>query len=98
KDADPKLVESLSNHLQVTAETPPAFLTHTKEDKGVPAGNSVLFYEACKKAGVPAELHLFDKGKHGLGLGPKDLEFSQWPQRCEQWLRSIKVIGGKGGV
>jgi acetyl esterase/lipase len=94
KDADMKLVESLCNDKQVTAETPPTFLTHTKEDKGVPAENSVLFYEACKKNKVPVEMHLFDKGNHGLGLAQnrKDLEFSMWPGRCEQWLRTIKVI------
>jgi acetyl esterase/lipase len=92
KDADAKLIENLSNHLQVTKDTPPTFLTHTREDKGVPAANSEMFHEACKKAGVPSELHLFDKGKHGLGLGPKDLEFSQWPGRCETWLRAIKMI------
>ena len=95
KNPDAKLVESLCNDKMVTPETPPTFLTHTKEDKGVPAENSVLFYEACKKASVPAEMHLYEKGRHGLGLGPKDLEFSQWPQRCEECLRKIRVIGEK---
>jgi acetyl esterase/lipase len=95
KNPDPKLVESLCNEKQVTPDTPPTFLTHTKADKGVPAENSVMFYEACKKNQVPAELHLFDEGKHGLGLGPKNLEFSMWPSRCEQWLRAIKMIGEK---
>lgn len=92
KDQDPKLVESLSNEKQVTADTPPTFLTHTKEDKGVTAANSQMFYDACKKAGVPAEIHLYEKGAHGLGLGPKTLEFSQWPERCVEWMRTIKVI------
>jgi acetyl esterase/lipase len=94
KNPDMNLVESLCNDKQVTAETPPTFLTHTKEDKGVPAENSVLFYEACKKHKVPTEIHLFDKGNHGLGLAQnrKDLEFSMWPGRCEQWLRTIKMI------
>jgi len=88
------LVDSLCNDKQVTADTPPTFLTHTREDKGVPAENSVLFYEACKRNKVPAEIHLFDKGNHGLGLAQnrKDLEFSQWPGLCEKWLRTIKMI------
>ena len=94
KNPDMKLVESLCNEKQVTADTPPTFLTHTREDKAVPAENSVLFYEACQKNKVPAEIHLFDKGNHGLGLAQnrKDLEFSQWPGLCEKWLRTIKMV------
>jgi acetyl esterase/lipase len=92
KNPDAKLVESLCNEKMVTADTPPTFLTHTREDKGVPAANSELFYDACKKAGVPTEIHLYDKGQHGLGLGKKDMEFAQWPSRCEEWLRKIKMI------
>jgi acetyl esterase/lipase len=91
KNPEMKLVESLCNDQQVTADTPPTFLTHTKEDKAVPAENSVLFYEACKKNKVPTEIHLFDKGNHGLGLAQnrKDLEFSMWPGLCEKWLQTI---------
>ena len=63
------LVESLSNETQVTTETPPTFLAHTNEDTGVPAENSILFVLALRKAGVPVEFHLFEKGPHGLGLG-----------------------------
>ena len=59
---DPKLVESLSNYKQVTPQTPPTFLMHTDEDKVVPPENSVLFYMALRKAKVPAELHIFEKG------------------------------------
>ena len=55
---DPKLVENLSNELQVTAQTPPTFLFHTTEDKTVPVENSLLFYMALRKAGVPAEIHI----------------------------------------
>jgi acetyl esterase/lipase len=95
KNQEAKLVESLCNEKQVTADTPPTFLTHTKEDNGVPPENSMMFYEACKKAGVPTEIHLYEKGRHGLGLGPKDLEFSQWPERCAEWMVKIKVLPGK---
>jgi len=64
---DPKLAESLSNELQVTAQTPPTFLFHTTTDKTVPVENSVLFYMALRKAGVPAEMHLYANGPHGTG-------------------------------
>jgi len=92
KDADPKLVESLSNDKQVTAETPPTFLAHTSEDAGVPPENSVLFYLACHKLRVPAELHIYEKGRHGLGMATPDLAFSDWPNRCEAWLRTRNVL------
>jgi acetyl esterase/lipase len=88
-----KRIEELSNEKQVTKQTPPTFLVHTDEDKGVPAENSVLFYLALRKAGVPAELHVFEKGRHGLGLGPKEMPFSRWPQLCADWLRQRQIIG-----
>ena len=84
---DPKLVENLSNELQVTPRTPPTFLFHTNEDKGVPAENSVLFYLALRKAGVPAELHIFEKGPHGVGLALADPALSMWPPLLANWFR-----------
>jgi acetyl esterase/lipase len=84
---DEELVASLSNERQVTSETPPCFLVHTDEDKPVPAENSLLFYQALRKAGVPAELHVYQYGQHGLGLGPKDPAFSTWPALCATWLK-----------
>jgi acetyl esterase/lipase len=92
KNPDPKLVESLSNHNMVKADTPPTFLVHTTEDKAVPPENSVLFYSACVKHQVPAELHIYERGRHGLGLGPKDLPFSSWPDRCLAWLQSRGLL------
>ena len=84
---DPKLVESLSNELQVTAQTPPAFLFHTTTDATVPPENSVLFYLALRRAGVAAELHVYERGQHGLGLAPADPVLSSWPARLADWLR-----------
>jgi acetyl esterase/lipase len=81
------LLASLSNETQVTAQTPPAFLVHTNEDKGVPPENSLLFVLALRKAGVPVEMHLFEKGRHGLGLGGDDAAFSAWPGLCATWLK-----------
>src|SRR5262249_6545525 len=65
---DPALAAQLSNETQVTARTPPAFLFHTADDPGVPVENSVVFFEALHRAGVPAELHVFPHGRHGVGL------------------------------
>ncbi len=86
-DPDPALVENLSNEKQVTPQTPPTFLFHTNEDKGVPPENSVLFYLALRKAGVPAEMHIYERGRHGVGLAPKDPVLSSWPARLADWLR-----------
>ncbi|MFN7997306.1 MAG: alpha/beta hydrolase [Bryobacteraceae bacterium] len=83
---DAKLVASLSNETQVTAQTPPTFLFHTDEDKGVPPENSILFYLALRKAGVPAELHIYQRGPHGVGLAPTDAVLVTWTQRLKDWL------------
>ncbi len=87
ENPDGSLVNSLSNELQVTAQTPPTFLFHTDGDKGVPAENSVLFYMALRKAGVPAEMHIYQNGPHGVGLAPSDPVLSSWPARLADWLR-----------
>jgi acetyl esterase/lipase len=92
---DPKLLESLSNETQVTARTPPTFLFQTDEDKAVPAENSILFYAALRKAGVPAELHVFVKGPHGVGLAPKDAALSLWPRLCAAWLETMGFLTKK---
>lgn len=84
---DPKPVEWLSSELQVTSRTPPTFLFHTSEDTGVPPQNSILFYLALRKAGVSAEMHIYEKGRHGVGLAPTDPVLSTWPGRLEQWMR-----------
>jgi acetyl esterase/lipase len=83
---DPKLVASLSNETQVTAQTPPTFLFSTNEDTGVPAENSVLFYLALRKAGVPAEIHVYERGPHGVGLASTDAVLVTWTQRVKDWL------------
>jgi acetyl esterase/lipase len=98
-----ELVESLSNERQVTKETPPTFLAHTNADKGVPAENSMLFALALRKAGVPVELHLFERGQHGLGLGggtaqfkiAPDPAFQMWPKLCETWLKNQGFLDKK---
>lgn len=86
EDADPTTVRSLSNELQVTDETPPAFLVHTTEDKAVPPENSIYFYLELKKRNIPVEMHIFEKGRHGLGMGAPGTAFSNWPKLCEEWM------------
>jgi acetyl esterase/lipase len=92
KNPDAKLVELLCNDKQATKDTPPTFLVHTTEDKGVPPENSVMFYSALRKHGVPAEMHISEKGRHGLGLALKDgdraLPYASWPDRCLAWMKS----------
>ena len=83
----PATVRLMSNELQVTSQTPPTFLVHTSEDKSVPPENSVLYYLALRKAGVAAELHIYEKGPHGFGLGWSDIVLSSWPARLADWLR-----------
>ncbi len=83
----PELVRQLSTELRVTANTPPIFLFHTNEDKGVPPENSILFYLACRKAGVPVEMHIYEKGPHGVGLAHTDYALSSWSARLGDWLR-----------
>ena len=92
KDPDPKLVEDLSNDQRVTAQTPPTFLFHTTADTTVPVENSVRFYLALRKAGVPAELHIFQNGPHGVGLAPTDATLSAWGGLLANWLRERGLL------
>jgi len=92
KNADPKLREELSNELQVTPQTPPTFLLSTDTDTTVPPQNSVAFYLALHKAGVPAELHIFEKGPHGVGLDLNDPALGMWPTLLANWLRGRGLL------
>lgn len=85
---DPKVLENLSNDKQVTPETPPTFIFQTSEDKGVPAENCIAFYLALHKAGVPAEMHIFESGPHGVGLAKDRGATSKWPELCQEWLKA----------
>lgn len=87
-----ELVESLSSEKQVTARTPPTFLIHAGGDRVVPAENSVAFYLALRRAGVPAELHIYEKGGHGFGLAAQDPVLASWPRRCEAWIRQRGLL------
>jgi acetyl esterase/lipase len=81
-------IEHLSAEDQVTKDTPPAFLVQGTDDGTVPVENSLHFYAALRRAGVPGiELHLFAHGPHGFGLRPGMGPISGWPRLCEQWLQ-----------
>jgi acetyl esterase/lipase len=95
KDADGQLVENLSNETQVTGQTPPAFLMHTDADKGVVPENSVLFYLALRKAKVPAELHIYEKGPHGVGLAQRITNnpgLSKWSDQLADWMSTRGLL------
>jgi len=84
---DPALVELLSNEEHVTKDTPPTFLFQTSDDPVVPVQNSVLFYLALRRAGVPAEMHIYEHGRHGVGLAQDSPELSTWPTLLANWLK-----------
>lgn len=84
----PELIELLSNERQVTEHTPPVFLWHTIEDRAVPVENSLLFAEALRRAKVPVELHLFEKGRHGIGLA----NGHPWTQCLVYWLKGRGIL------
>jgi acetyl esterase/lipase len=90
---DEELVRLMSNETQITPETPPTFLFHTDEDGAVPAENSVRFYLGLRQAGVPAELHIYQPGCHGVGLAPNDPVLSTWADTLEMWLRGRGLLG-----
>ena len=92
ENADQTLARSLSTETRVTAETPPTFLFHTNADTTVPAENSVHYFLALRRAGVPAEMHIFKDGGHGAGLPLQDLALSEWPRVLANWLRASGLL------
>ncbi|MBS0422439.1 MAG: alpha/beta hydrolase [Proteobacteria bacterium] len=90
---DAKVAGQMSSELQVTHDTPPTFLFSTSSDTTVPAENSVELYLALRKAGVPAELHVFEPGAHGVGLALGDPALGEWPVLLRNWLRGRGLVG-----
>lgn len=95
KNPPDELAFSLSSEKQVTAETPPSFLWHTTGDQAVPSEHSIAFYLACKKHKVPVEMHIYEKGRHGLGLGKPNHTASSWPTRCAAWMKERGLLAKK---
>jgi acetyl esterase/lipase len=86
----PELVEKTSSELQVTKDSPPCFIWSTDEDKTVPVENTLQFADALRKAGVPFELHVYQRGGHGQGLGSRQYDpekWLPWVGECSRWLK-----------
>jgi acetyl esterase/lipase len=84
----PELVEHFSNEKQVNSETPPAFMVHSLDDGVVPVQNSINYALAMHQFNIPCELHLYQTGGHGYGLGKSTNTESTWPEACRKWLES----------
>ncbi|HKG06101.1 MAG TPA: alpha/beta hydrolase [Pedobacter sp.] len=86
---DPDQIRYFSGELQVSKETPPAFLVHADPDQVVPVANTIEFYKALKTKGVSAEMHIYAKGEHGFLSAPS---FDEWFGRCLYWMKSMSFI------
>jgi len=85
-----ELVDHFSNELQVTEHTPPTFLVHAADDKGVVPDNSILFFQALRKKEVSASLHIYPKGGHGFSLATKDVYLRGWTDRLIEWIENLE--------
>lgn len=92
ENPEPDLTHRLSLERSVTASTPPTLLIHTQEDQAVPVENSILFYQALTRAKVPAEMYLFERGAHGMGMIAGLGTSSDWPARAAEWLRARGLL------
>jgi acetyl esterase/lipase len=89
KNPTEAIVKQFSNELQVTKNSPPAFLVHAGDDATVPVENSIRYYQACIKNKVPAEMHLYPKGGHGFGMNNKTTN-DKWFDRLINWLNTMQ--------
>ncbi len=94
ENATPELIEQMSAEKRVTAKTPPAFVFHTAADAGVPVENAMLYASALRAVKVPFELHVYEHGRHGVGLAKDDPILHTWTERCAAWLGTKKF--GRG--
>ncbi len=85
---DYRLLRRFSAELNITEDTPPAFIWHTAEDGGVPVENSLHLARAMAHVGVPFEIHIFPNGGHGMGLAKNDPVVGTWPELCKAWLKA----------
>jgi dipeptidyl aminopeptidase/acylaminoacyl peptidase len=85
-------VKHFSNELQVNGQTPPAFLVHSIDDGAVPVQNSIGYATAMQKYHVPCELHIYQSGGHGYGLGRSKNTESSWPEACRKWLEARGLL------
>lgn len=85
------MINKFSLEAQVNNLTPPTFMAHASDDASVSVENSIMYYQALIKYKVPAELHLYEKGGHGFGLGIAETS-QHWTKQAENWLRSLHYI------
>ena len=86
KNPEKSLIEYYSNELQVKEDTPPTFIVHADNDKGVASENSILMYKALRKKNISAELHIFSEGEHGFGLGVGNEHIYSWTNSLKLWI------------
>ncbi|MEO8414169.1 MAG: alpha/beta hydrolase [Ginsengibacter sp.] len=91
KNPRKSLLDSFSNELQVTAQTPPTFLVHATDDNAVPVMNSINFYEALLRYKIPAEMHIYKSGGHGFGMHNPTTN-DEWMERCKNWMQSMGFL------
>lgn len=89
---DWKIIQNFCNELQVNGQTPPAFIALADDDAGVKPRNSIEYYMALKREGIPAELHIFKEGGHGFGMHKTGKAHDQWPFMVVEWMKSMKYI------
>ncbi len=83
--------DQLNAEVQATSQTPPTFLAVASDDKGS-AESTLFYYLALKRAGVPAEMHIYETGGHGFGMRPSKKAYSTWPKRCEEWMKDRGIL------
>lgn len=86
-----EMVDRFSNEKRVTERTPPTFLVHSSDDRAVPVQNSIHFYLALHKFNIPAEMHIYEQGGHGYGMGLHKGDVASWTGRLHAWLNRMRL-------
>jgi acetyl esterase/lipase len=87
-----ELIEKYSNEKQVDAATPATFIVHAFDDKSVIVENTIQYFLALRKNNVPSEIHLYQTGKHGFGMGRPGTTSQNWTKECEEWFKINNYI------
>ena len=95
KNAPKETLQKFSNHQQVTKNTPPTFLWHCSDDKVALPRNSIVYFQALIASGVPAEIHIYEKGGHGIGLAAEKPGVQNWGTACVDWMARRNLLGSK---
>jgi dipeptidyl aminopeptidase/acylaminoacyl peptidase len=87
KEPSEESIKHFSNELQINEKTPRAFLVHSADDKTVPVKNSMAYFDALNRFGIPAEMHIYQKGGHGYGLSVGKGTQASWSDLCIKWIK-----------